>query len=354
MGEDQECNFLCSQNVTRRDLRRARELVKEGYVAEWIVDNLPGATSFVTVDKTRKYYAAGFKIGYRDYSPSSGKPRYFLNNHHTIVIRWRRAPGRDGDRGGKAIVGFEVYTKSIGPGHRTGSGCPKDVRHAEEPFELYMPPNGTDWPAKYPHSSYYPPEDEEDLNDGATFEIPYSYSVYFREENNIEWRNRWDLYFVNQEEGSRIHWLAIINSVIIAGSLSAIVAMILARTIRGDIKGYSNEEGKKRRRRSRPGSGARTPRSGEKIGDLLEQPGDLGVDAEFSDDEEPLEDITGWKLLHGDVFRRPAYGHILAPLVGSGMQLVFMGVGLLILSSLGILNPSFRGNSNYCHFTIVY
>lgn len=29
-----------------------------------IVDNLPGATSFVTVDKSRKYYAAGFKLGY--------------------------------------------------------------------------------------------------------------------------------------------------------------------------------------------------------------------------------------------------------------------------------------------------
>lgn len=29
-----------------------------------IVDNLPGATSFVTVDKTKKYYAAGFKLGY--------------------------------------------------------------------------------------------------------------------------------------------------------------------------------------------------------------------------------------------------------------------------------------------------
>jgi len=28
------------------------------------VDNLPGATSFVTIDKSKKYYAAGFKLGY--------------------------------------------------------------------------------------------------------------------------------------------------------------------------------------------------------------------------------------------------------------------------------------------------
>jgi transmembrane 9 superfamily member 2/4 len=350
MGNDLECKFLCSQNVTRRDLKRARELVKDGYVAEWIVDNLPGATSFVTVDRKRKYYAAGFKMGYVDYSLNAEKPRYFINNHLTIVIRWRKANGKDGERGGKVIVGFEVYTKSIGHNaERTGNGCPADL-HDVEPMELYMSPNSTDWSAQYPHSSYYPPESEEDLDDSETMEIPYSYSVYFREDDKIEWSHRWDLYFVNQEEGSRIHWLAIVNSVIIAGSLSAVVAVILARTIRSDLKTYKEggtaEDGKllKKKRRSRPGSGSRSPRLGEKIGSgLLEQAGEADVEGDISSDEEPLEDITGWKLLHGDVFRPPAYGNLLAPLVGSGMQLVFMAVGLLILSSLGILNPSFRG-----------
>jgi len=346
MGRDQECNFLCSKNVTRRDLRRARELVKDGYVAEWIVDNLPGATSFVTVDKTRKYYAAGFKMGYMDYSPSSGKPRYYINNHLAIFIRYRKAPGKDGDRGGKVVVGFEVYTKSIGTDRRNSSGCPKDAHAQDEGMELYLPPNATDWTTQYPHSSYYPPEDQEDLDDGALLEIPYSYSVYFREDESIEWAHRWDLYFVNQEDGSRIHWLAIVNSLIIASLLTAVVAMILARTIRGDIKSYKDgnvEIGKNKKRKSKAGSGARTPRSSEKAGGLLEQPGDLDNDADISSDEEPLEDVTGWKLLHGDVFRKPAYGNLLAPLVGSGMQLLFMAVGLLALSSLGILNPSFRG-----------
>jgi transmembrane 9 superfamily protein 2/4 len=347
MGQDTECKSLCSKVVSRRDIKRARELVKDGYVAEWIVDNLPGATSFVTVDKTRKYYAAGFKMGYRDYSPSSGKPRYYLNNHITIVLRWRKVDGEPGVKGYKVIIGFEVYTKSVGPGERGENGCPADIHAVENPMELYMPPNGTDWSAKYPDSSYYPAEAEVDLDDGATMEIPYSYSVYFREDDTISWARRWDLYFVNQEEGSRIHWLAIVNSVIIAGLLSAIVAMILARTIRGDIKSYREggaEEAKvKRARKSRPGSGARTPRLGEKIGGLLEQPGGPDNDGDVSSDDEPLEDITGWKLLHGDVFRAPAYGYILAPLIGSGMQLVFMAVGLLVLSSLGVLNPSWRG-----------
>ncbi|TGO58068.1 hypothetical protein BOTNAR_0188g00010 [Botryotinia narcissicola] len=94
MGKDQECNFLFSKTVNRRDLKRAKELVKDGYVVEWIVDNLPGATSFVTVDKSKKYYAAGFKLFYKDFS-QTGKARYFINNHLTIVLRYRKAPGKD-------------------------------------------------------------------------------------------------------------------------------------------------------------------------------------------------------------------------------------------------------------------
>ena len=59
--------------------------------------------------------------------------------------------------------------------------------------------------------------------------------VYFREEENLEWQNRWDMYFVAQDDSQNIHWLAIVNSLVIAGLLSAVVAVILTRTIRGEI-----------------------------------------------------------------------------------------------------------------------
>jgi hypothetical protein len=36
-----------------------------------ILDNLTGATSFVTVDKEKKYYGAGFKLGYEENGVSS-------------------------------------------------------------------------------------------------------------------------------------------------------------------------------------------------------------------------------------------------------------------------------------------
>lgn len=340
MGKDQECSFLCSQTVDRAGVKRARKLIEDGYVAEWIVDNLPGATSFVTVDRTEKYYAAGFKIGSKEFSSVSGQPKYVINNHLTLVIRWRQAPGKAGDHGGKVVIGFEVYTKSIGTGDRRESGCPRDVRNPKDDLELYIHPNNTRLAQKYPSASYLPDEDE--LDDGATLTIPYSYSVYFREDTRVEWSNRWDMYFKNQEESSKIHWLAIVNSVVIAGFLTAIVTMIWNKTIHGDTKTRDGplEEGKVRIRRKVP-SGARTPRTGEKSpSGLLDK---FDHDDSLSSDEESIEDITGWKLLHADVFRTPAYAGLLAPLIGSGSQLVFMATGLLVLSCLGVLNPSFRG-----------
>ena len=337
MGKDIECSFLCSQTIDRSNVRWARQLIEEGYVVEWIVDNLPGATSFVTVDRSNKYYASGFKLGSKEISTTTGQPRYLVNNHVTLVIRWRKAPGRSGNRGEKVIVGFEVYTKSIGAGDRKDTGCPTDVRDPSTDLELYIRPNNTVVSQKYQGASYIPEEDE--FDDGATLTIPYSYSVYYREDTKVEWSNRWDMYFKNQEGGSKIHWLAIVNSVVIAAVLTAVVSMILARIMYGDTRIQPLDVAKSRRKAG--SNGTRTPRLGEKSSSgLLDN---IETEDPILSDDDLVEDITGWKLLHGDVFRTPVYAGLLAPLVGSGCQLVFVATGLLILSCFGVLNPSFRG-----------
>lgn len=343
MGKDAPCQVLCTQDLSRDDVIRAHELIDDGYIVEWIVDNLPGATSFVTVDKSKKYYAAGFKLGYTEFSPSNSKTHYYLNNHHTIVIRYRSASGRAGQRGEKIIVGFEVYPKSVGVDNRRDTkGCPADLQHINGAFELNMLPNKT---ADAAPSNGSPANPLDTVKEEDTLSVPYTYSVYFREDNTIEWSHRWDLYFVNQEDGSHIHWLAIINSLIICGLLTGIVMIILARTIRTDIKSYKEavaEDGKLRvGRKGR--SGSRNLKKEAPPG-LLDQDGPVDDDEDISDvDDEALEDVSGWKLLHGDVFRTPQFGALLAPLVGSGMQLLVMAVGLVMLSAFGVLNPSYRG-----------
>lgn len=344
MGQDKECTYLCKHETDRKGIKRARELIEDGYVVEWIVDNLPGATSFVSVDKSHKYYAAGFKLGYKDVSPTTNKPRYFINNHLTLVIRWRKAPGGAGDRGGRVIVGFEVFTKSMEAGKRDREGCPQDVHGENDGMQLYLAPNSTIVENTYPQSSYIPPEDDM-ADDGQTLTIPYTYAVYFREDERVEWSKRWDMYFNNQDESTGIHWLAIINSLVICSLLTAVVAMILARTViqegaRRNKDGI--EDGKLKLRAKKSRNGPRSPGEKATFG-LLEQALPIKDDDGSSSDEEYLEDITGWKLLHGDVFRPPKYAFFLAPLIGSGCQLVFMSVSLLLLSTLGLLNPSFRG-----------
>ncbi|RMZ76411.1 hypothetical protein DV737_g4856, partial [Chaetothyriales sp. CBS 132003] len=313
MLQDVECRYLCDRVIGRREVQWAQELIEQGYVAEWILDDLPGATSFVTVDRQHKYYSTGFKLGSKEFDPRTGRPQYTLNNHFSIVVRWRDAPEPTGPDARKIVVAFEIYPKSIDMGQRNGTGCPLDLAGDHPPLVLDIPANATDLSAQYPDSSYVP-QQEADMDDGATMVVPTTYSVYFRQTDEIEWEHRWDLYFSDQAETSFTHWLAIVNSLIISAILGAICIVIWTRTMQGDVKGKGD-------------------------GKLAE----VGADDSGSSEDEMVEDVSGWKLLHGDVFRPPAYGRLLAPLVGSGMQLVFMVAGLLLLSCFGVLNPSWRG-----------
>ncbi len=270
MGKDVACAHLCDAAVDAAGIARATQLIRNGYSAEWIVDNLPGATSFVTVDRTKKYYAAGFKLG--GFENDVAK----FHNHVSLVFRWRRLEA-DSDR--KVIVAFEVYPKSI----KTKAGaCPTSLDN-QPPLEL--------------------PETSTVGVDGFT--IPYTYSIFWKEDDTIEWSSRWDLYFVNNEDAHQIHWLAIVNSTVIVMVLSGVVFLILVRTLSRDIQSYNTPDG--------------------------------------DDDKDTDADITGWKLVHGDVFRPPPAGGLFPPLIGAGVQLLVMMLALLILSAAGILNPSYRG-----------
>jgi transmembrane 9 superfamily protein 2/4 len=322
MGVDTEARYLCSQTIDLEGIQRAKVLIRDGFVAEWIVDNLPGATSFQTIDKSRKYYAAGFKIGDETRVAPGGPAEYVLNNHVTLVIRYRRAPGKDGDKGKKVIVGFEVFPRSITANARTEAGLPEQIEGDHEPLVLAPQANGTNTAGTD--------------SEPTALTIPYTYSVYWREDERIEWQNRWDMYFVAQDDSTNVHWLAIVSSLFICGLLTAVLPVVLTRTIRSDIKGHKDTAlvGL-----SKTGSQISSPK--REKGNLLGPMADLDTDGIESDDD--TEDITGWKLLHGDVFRAPPYGGMFAPLVGSGMQLLYMAFGLLILSTLGVLNPSFRG-----------
>ncbi len=69
-------------------------------------------------------------------------------------------------------------------------------------------------------------------------EIPFTYSIKFKRNNDIRWASRWD-YILKSMSQTRIQWFSILNSLIIVLFLSGMVAMILLRTLYKDIARYN-------------------------------------------------------------------------------------------------------------------
>lgn len=140
----------------------------------------------------------------------------------------------------------------------------------------------------------------QELKSDEPNEILFSYQVFW-EKSSLSWALRWDTYLSMNDV--QIHWFAIINSVVIVLFLSGILAMIMIRTLRRDIANYNKE-----------------------------------------DDLEDAAEETGWKLIHGDVFRPPKYPKLLAAMLGSGVQIFFMVLITLVFAVLGMLSPASRGS----------
>ncbi|CAM8938097.1 unnamed protein product [Rhodiola kirilowii] len=130
-------------------------------------------------------------------------------------------------------------------------------------------------------------------------EIVFTYDVTF-ESSEIKWASRWDTYLLMNDD--QIHWFSIINSLMIVLFLSGMVAMIMLRTLYRDIANYN----------------------------------------QLDNQDEALEE-TGWKLLHGDVFRPPVNSSLLCVYVGTGVQLLGMTLVTMLFALLGFLSPSNRG-----------
>ncbi|TRY83645.1 hypothetical protein DNTS_017539 [Danionella cerebrum] len=129
--------------------------------------------------------------------------------------------------------------------------------------------------------------------------ILFTYSVHWQI-SEVKWASRWDTYLTMSDV--QIHWFSIINSVVVVFFLSGILSMIIIRTLRKDIANYNRE-----------------------------------------DDIEDTMEESGWKNVHGDVFRPPQYPMILSSLLGSGIQLFSMILIVIFVAMLGMLSPSSRG-----------
>lgn len=150
------------------------------------------------------------------------------------------------------------------------------------------------------------------INEHGETPITYTYSVFWRP-STTAWATRWDKYL--HVEDPKIHWFSLINSTVFVVFLVGMVSSILVRALRKDIARYNRLDN-------------------INLDDLS------GTSAAMEDD---IQEDSGWKLIHGDVFRSPRHTLLLSALLGSGTQLFCMTGVTLLFAMLGFLSPSNRG-----------
>lgn len=151
------------------------------------------------------------------------------------------------------------------------------------------------------------------LQDNLETNVQFTYSVYWRP-SPTAWATRWDKYL--HVFDPKIHWFSLINSTVIVVFLVITVISILMRALRRDIQRYNRLDS-------------------INLDDLS------GTSAVA---EDGVQEDSGWKLVHGDVFRTPSHPLILSIFLGNGAQLFVMTGFTIAFALLGFLSPSNRGS----------
>ncbi|TKX20071.1 transmembrane 9 superfamily protein [Elsinoe australis] len=149
------------------------------------------------------------------------------------------------------------------------------------------------------------------LSEEKDTQVQWTYSVFWRP-SATSFATRWDKYL--HVENPQIHWFFLILSAAVVVVLVAMVSTVLIRTLRKDIARYN------------------------RLDNINLD--DLGGTSLHDD----VQEDSGWKLIHGDVFRPPPHPLILSILVGNGSQLFLMTGFTLAFALLGFLSPSNRGS----------
>mmetsp|Transcript_14568 Transcript_14568/g.21478 ORF Transcript_14568/g.21478 Transcript_14568/m.21478 type:complete len:648 (-) Transcript_14568:47-1990(-) len=152
------------------------------------------------------------------------------------------------------------------------------------------------------------PKSLEEVKSGATFTFKLFVSFI---ETDEEFHSRFDRYLDHEFFKHPIHWFSVFNSFMMVLFLMGLVALILLRTLKKDYARYGL------------------------MHDMEEGEGE-----EVDDEGKPLTgaEDTGWKQVHGDVFRAPSLLPVFSALIGTGWQLVVLTLGVIIFAVLGPLH----------------
>jgi len=284
------CTPLCAVTIEGKKLKWMRQLVERQYRVHMSLDQLP----VLMRSKELNYAVRGYPVGFKAPPSFTGlkNDEYFLYNHLKFTISYNKIPSQfEGIR----IIGFDVHPVSIE--HKLPEGIFFNAGSIESDTEVTTctDENPVNDPSSYLALRAGPT--------GEPVEVIYSYEVKW-EETSVPWSDRWDVYLVGSPDDD-IHYFAIVNSLMIVVFLTGAVATIMIRTLRKDIAGYNEMQ-------------------------TLEE----------------AQEETGWKLVHGDVFRPPTHHPmVLAVAVGTGAQVGTAFMLCLLCAMLKLLNPMKKGQT---------
>ncbi|KAA8546284.1 hypothetical protein F0562_002977 [Nyssa sinensis] len=138
----------------------------------------------------------------------------------------------------------------------------------------------------------------EPLEEGRVLDMTYSVKWI---PTSVTFAHRFDIYLDYPFFEHQIHWFSIFNSFMMVIFLTGFLSMILMRTLRNDYAKYARE------------------------------------DNDLETLERDVSEESGWKLVHGDVFRPPQNLVLLSAVVGTGAQLAVLVLLVIILAIIGML-----------------
>lgn len=204
----------------------------------------------------------------------------FFNNHYDILIEYHEV---NGDPEQLRVVGVIVQ-----PSSKDYAGSQADCGEQHPPLVL-----------------------REDDEKGTP--VTFTYRVFWTR-SETAWATRWDKYLHVYDP--KIHWFSLINSAVVVVFLTLTVSSVLFRALKKDIARYNRLDN-------------------INLDDLS------GTSAL---DDDGIQEDSGWKLVHGDVFRAPSHPLLLSIFLGNGAQLFVMTGFTICFALLGFLSPSNRGS----------
>jgi len=291
------CSPLCIVNIHGKKIRWLRKLVERQYRVLMSLDQLP----VLMRSKELNYAVRGYPVGFKAPPAYTGlnHEEYYLYNHLAFTVTYQEDPS---EYEGVRITGFDVHPVSVS--HKIDdtlkpkAGSFQRSLQEDEFIKTCNSPNAEEVindPSSYLALRLGPT--------GEDLSVAYTYSVDWQE-SDLSWSDRWDVYVIGSTDDD-VHFFAIVNSLMIVLFLTGAIATIIIRTLKQDIAGYN----------------------------------------EMHTLEEAQEE-TGWKLVHGDVFRPPQNQPMLfSVLVGTGAQIGAALLLSLLLSITKFINPLKKGQT---------